>query len=137
MIKLNTICTIKDNIIRIYKFVVIYNVYTKDYGKEISKDYTEFSSKFITRDDADNYVIDYLNKHMIYEYVKTEAIDTSEYEWIDGIEIPEEFKSNAYEYINKLLEEGEEMYKLFIQNSIENYLINNDYRITAIELGLN
>ena len=127
---------IEDGVIRISKYKVIYKQFYDSYVEGADADEPSLSERYFkTEEDAQKFVVNYLSKHKALEYVETVKVDTSEYDWIDGIKIPNGY-SCPQDYIDELLAMGEEEYKMSLAAATENYLLDLDCRLSMIELGI-
>lgn len=127
---------IENGIIKISRYKVIYRQYYDSYVNGVDADEPTSNERYFKNaDDAQGFVERYLSKHKALEYVETKEIDTSKYDWIDGIEIPSGY-SCAQDYIDELLEMGEDGYELLLASATENYLLDLDCRLSMIELGV-
>ena len=125
-----------DNIIRVSRYKVTYYQHFNSYIEGVEPDESTVNDRyFISVEDADGFVNDYLAKHKALEYIGTTKIDTSSYEWVDGVEIPSEYQY-AQDYIDELLAMGEEEYKISLTTTTEDYLLDLDCRLSMIELGV-
>ena len=75
-------------------------------------------------------------KHQLYELVSEEELDTPEYAWMEGIEINPE--TDRVKQIEQIASYGSlEAYQASLQETRDEYLLDLEYRISAMELGLN
>lgn len=127
---------IENRIIHVSKYKVVYKQFYESYVSGVEADETTLNERYFTsREEAEKFVTNYLNKHKALEYIETVAVDTSNYNWIDSIEVPKEYTC-PQDYIDELLAMGEEEYKISLTTTTDNYLLDLDCRLSMIELGV-
>lgn len=127
---------LEDGIIKISRYKVTYYQHFGSYVEGVDADESTLNERYFkTAEDAQGFVDRYLAKHKALEYVETIELDTSLYEWLDGIEIPVNYTC-AQTFIDELIAMGEEEYNLSLTTTTEDYLFNLDYRLSLVELGL-
>ncbi|MDD6988784.1 hypothetical protein [Ruminococcus sp.] len=127
---------IEDGVIKISKYKVVYKQFYDSYVPDTEAGECSVNERYFkTEADAEKFVTGYLSKHKALEYVETAEIDTSSYAWIDGIKVPDGYIC-AQDYIDKLMDMGEEEYNLSLTTTTEDYLLDLDCRLSMIELGV-
>lgn len=121
---------IEDKIIHLnqYRFVVRYY---HDIGK------TEYDDRetYTTESGADAFEKGFVAKHQLLELLSKEKLDTSEYEWMEGIEI--QTQDTAREIAEIASYGSLEAYQASLQETRDEYLLDLEYRVSMMELGLN
>lgn len=75
-----------------------------------------------------------VQKHALLEILEQTELDTSAYEWAEGIKIDESDRENS---IKNILSFGSlEAYKSSLQEARDEYLLDLDCRLSMIELGV-
>lgn len=127
---------LEDRTIKISRYKVTYYQHYDSYVEGVEANESTLNERYFkTAEDAQGFIDRYLNKHKALEYVETIELDTSLYEWLDGIEIPSNYTC-AQTFIDELVAMGEEEYNLSLTTTTEDYLFDLDYRLSLIELGL-
>ena len=125
-----------NGVIKVSRYKVIYKQFYDSYVPDTETNEPTLNERYFkTEEDAEKFVVNYLSKHKALEYAETVKVNTSEYDWIDGIKIPNGY-SCPQDYIDELLAMGEEEYKMSQAAATENYLLDLDCRLSMIELGV-
>lgn len=75
-----------------------------------------------------------VSKHQLYEIMEIQVLDTSEYEWMDGITLK---TGNRAKEISEIASYGSlEAYQASLPESQDEFNLDVDYRISKIELGI-
>lgn len=137
--KLNNI-VINGNVLSVKKYTLVFYVRDFDlfnYNYETCNNKGFFSYSTISlqcnEQEKDNAIWNFHNKHSNYLLKEIIENDIEDILWLDGYIL----KTNSpKEEILSLIEMGEEMYLKSAQNTNESYLVDLDYRLSLIELGL-
>lgn len=120
---------VEDNKIRLNKYKLV----IRDYKTLEKTEYTD-TVYYVNEADMKEWTEQLVPKHQLLELVSKEAIDTSAYEWMDGIELRTD---NHWKEIGIIAAYGSiEAYEASLPEATDEYLLNLECRMSAIELGI-
>lgn len=112
-----------------------YKITLRRYDSLEKTTYTD-TEIYVDDEGLNEYEVNYVPKHKLLEIVEKVELDTSEYAWMDGIEVDSD--GDRAKQIAEIAAYGSiEAYKASLPESTDEYLVDMDARITAMELGLN
>lgn len=107
-----------------------YSLKDGDADKSVFKD----EEQYVNSEGLHELEVNYVPKHKLLEIVLKERIDTSEYEWMEGIELR---SNNPAKEIAEIASYGSiEAYESSLPESTDEFKIDTDYRLSKLELGL-
>lgn len=120
----------QDKKIHLYKYRITVRHYE-------NLDKTEYADRDYYVDEAgvEEWEVNVIPKHQLLELLSKEKLDTSEYEWMEGIEL--QTQDTAREIAEIASYGSLEAYQASLQETRDEYLLDLEYRISAMELGLN
>lgn len=110
-----------------------YKISLRHYTSLEKEDYTD---EEIYLDDAGlyEYEVNFVPKHRLLEIVEKTELDTSEYAWMEGIELKTD---NRAQEIAEIAAYGSlEAYQASLPESQDAFNLDIDYRLSKIELGI-
>lgn len=119
-----------DSRICFYKYKLTVRHYENlDKTKYTNKDY------YVDETGAHEWEVHLIPKHQLLELISKTELDTSEYAWMEGIEL--QTQDTAKE-IAKIAAYGSlEAYQASLQETRDEYLLDLECRVSMMELGLN
>ena len=118
-----------DNRIRLNKRVIV----VRDYKTTEKTEYDE-NTYYVNDDSYKEWTEQLIPKHQLYELISDEPLDTSKYTWMDGIELR---TGNHPKEIAQIAAYGSlEAYTASLDEARDEYLLDLDCRISAVELGI-
>lgn len=85
--------------------------------------------------DCYEWEVNRIPKHQLMELVSKDEIDPGEYAWMEGIEISSEYQGRQ---IEKIASYGsKEAYEASLESNRDAYLLELDYQVSMLSLGLN
>lgn len=97
----------------------------------------EYSDKsyYVDEIGAEEWEVNLIPKHQLLELIAKEELDTSEYAWMEGIELKTEDTARE---IAEIASYGSlEAYQASLQETRDEYLLDLECRVSMMELGLN
>ena len=120
---------IKDGKIALNK----YRLTIRYYDTLQKQNYTD-DVMYVDEDRAYEWEVNRVPKHALWEVVSKTELDTSEYAWMEGIELRTTDTANE---IEKIASYGSlEAYTASLPETAEQYMLDLDYRLSKSELGL-
>ena len=120
----------EHNTIRLNTFKMV----VRDYKTVEKEEYTD-TTYYMNDAQVHEWETQLIPKHQLNELVSKEELDTSAYAWMDGIVLRTD---NHWKEVEEIASYGSmEAYKASLPEATDEYLIDMDARITAMELGLN
>lgn len=90
---------------------------------------------YLDDDGLHEWKVNRIPKHQLLELVSEEELDTSEYAWMEGIELK---TSDRAKEIAEIAAYGSlEAYQAGLQETRDEYLLDLECRVSMMELGLN
>lgn len=121
---------VKDGKIALNKYVIIVRNY-HDLKKEEYSDIPHY----VDAEGANELEVNLIPKHQLMEFVSKTELDNSGYEWMEGLEVSGD---NVISKIAEIASYGSlEAYQASLQETRDEYLLELEYRISMMELGLN
>lgn len=118
-----------DNRIRLNKRVIV----VRDYKTPERTDYDEHTY-YVNDVSNKEWTEQLIPKHQLYELISDEPLDTSKYAWMDGIQLRTD---NHAKEIARIAAYGSlEAYIASLDEARDEYLLDLDCRISAVELGI-
>ena len=118
-----------DNRIRLNKRVIV----VRDYKTTARTDYDE-NTHYVNDDSYKEWTEQLIPKHQLNELISDEPLDTSKYAWMDGIQLTSD---NHPKEIAQIAAYGSlEAYIASLDEARDEYLLDLDCRISAVELGI-
>ena len=121
---------VENNKIRLNTYKITSRLYSSD-------DKTEYSDSvlYFDKERLAGYEERFVAKHRLVEIVEREAIDISEYTWMEGIELK---TGNRTKEIAEIASYGSlEAYMTSLPEVRDEYLLDLDCRMSMLELGIN
>lgn len=101
----------------------------------INKENYVDETQYVNSEGLKEIEVNFVPKHQLYEIVLKEELDTSEYLWMEGIELR---TSNRSEEISEIASYGSlEAYEASLPEVRDEYLLSLDCRVSMMELGIN
>lgn len=98
-----------------------------------SDDYND-SEHYVNDDGLYEIEVNFVPKHKLYSIVSKEELDTSDYAWMEGIELTTD---NVQKELADIAACGSlEAYKASLPQAQDEFNLDIDYRMSKIELGL-
>lgn len=120
---------VEDNKIRLNKYKLV----VRDYKTLEKTNYTD-TTYYVNEAGYAEWTEQLVPKHQLLELVSQEELDTTEHAWMDGIELRTD---NHWKEIEEIVAYGSiEAYEASLPNAVDEYLLDIDCRISAIELGI-
>ena len=118
-----------DDRIRLNKRVIV----VRDYKTTEKANYDE-NTYYVNDEAYKEWTEQLIPKHQLYELVLDEPLDTSEYAWMDGIKLTSD---NHAKEIAQIAAYGSiDAYNASTDEARDEYLLDLDCRISAVELGI-
>ena len=118
-----------DNRIRLNKRVIV----VRDYKTVEKTDYDE-NTYYVNDESYKEWTEQLIPKHQLNELISDEPLDTSKYAWMDGIELRTD---NHAKEIARIAAYGSlDAYNASLDEARDEYLLDLDCRISAVELGI-
>ena len=118
-----------DNRIRLNKRVIV----VRDYKTTEKTDYDE-RTYYVNDDAYKEWTEQLIPKHQLNELISDEPLDTSEVAWMDGVKLRTD---NHPKEIAQIAAYGSlDAYNASLDESRDEYLLDLDCRISAVELGI-
>ena len=118
-----------DNRIRLNKRVIV----VRDYKTTERTDYDE-TTYYLNDTSYKEWTEQLIPKHQLNELISDEPLDTSEYAWMDGIELR---TADHWRETAEIAAYGSiDAYAASLDEARDEYLLDLDCRISAVELGI-
>lgn len=118
----------KNNKVEVAKYKVVTRRYL-DFEKTIESFMVDSMTEEEYIDHRDNYVA----KHKLFDIVELEELDTSNYNWVTEITLPD----NTGDSLEKIaLCNSKEEYEASLEQNKDLYLLDIEERISLLELGI-
>ena len=118
-----------DNRIRLNKRVIV----VRDYKTTEKTDYDE-TTYYVNDEAYREWTEQLIPKHQLNELISDESLDTSKYAWMDGIQLRTD---NHPKEIAQIAAYGSmDAYNASLDEARDEYLLDLDCRISAVELGI-
>ncbi len=125
---INNLFRVKDRKICFNTYKVVIRHYTLDMDKY--KD----SVQYVDDEGLYELEVNYIPKHRLFELVSKELLDTSEYSWMEGIELR---TTDMAKEISEIVSYGSlEAYKASLSENTDLTMLDMDYRLSKLELGI-
>lgn len=118
-----------DNRIRLNKRVIVVRSY-----KTIEKNDYDENTYYVNDDTYKEWTEQLVPKHQLNELISDEPLDTSKYAWMDGIRLRTD--NQQYEIAQIAAYGSMEAYTASLDEVRDEYLLDLDCRISAVELGI-
>ena len=118
-----------DNRIRLNKRVIV----VRDYKTTKKTDYDE-NTYYVNDESYKEWTEQLIPKHRLNELISDEPLDTSKYAWMDGIQLMSD--NHAKEIARIAVYGSMEAYTASLDEARDEYLLDLDCRISAVELGI-
>lgn len=118
-----------ENRIRLNKRVIV----VRDYKTVEKTDYDE-TTYYVNDESYKEWTEQLIPKHQLYELISDEPLDTSAVAWMDGIELRTD--NHAKEIAQIAAYGSMEAYTASLDEARDEYLLDLDCRISAVELGI-
>lgn len=119
----------ENNTIQLNKYKLV----VRDYKTVGKTDYTD-TTYFMNEANMLEWTEQLIPKHQLLELVSKEELDTSEYEWMRGIELKTD---NHVREIEEIASYGSyEAYEASLPESQDAFNMDVDYRLSKMELGI-
>ena len=110
-----------DGVIHLNKYKIVVRYYDS-VEKQTYEDVTMFMKE------------QHIAKHQLLELISEEVIDTSDYEWMEGLPIQSD---NPIKEIEEIYNYGsKEAYEASLPQAQDEFNLDMDYRMSKMELGL-
>ena len=118
-----------DGVIHLNKYKIVVRYYDS-VEKQTYEDVTMFLNDEGLKDMKEQHIA----KHQLLELISEEVIDTSDYEWMEGLPIQSD---NPIKEIGEIYNYGsKEAYEASLPQAQDEFNLDMDYRMSKIELGL-
>ena len=118
-----------DNRIRLNTRVIV----VRDYKTTDKTDYDE-NTYYVNDESYKEWTEQLVPKHQLNELISDEPLDTSKYAWMDGIQLRTD---NHPKEIAQIAAYGSmDAYNASLDETRDEYLLDLDCRISAVELGI-
>lgn len=118
-----------DGVIHLNKYKIVVRYYDS-VEKQTYEDVTMFLNDEGLKDMKEQHIA----KHQLLELISEEVIDTSDYEWMEGLPIQSD---NPIKEIEEIYNYGsKEAYEASLPEAQDEFNIDMDYRMSKMELGL-
>lgn len=119
-----------DNIICLNKYKVTVMVYS-DFDKTSGESHIRY---FKNDEELEGFQTRYIAKHQLIDIINIEELDNSEFTWMEGIQL------NAFpssQELKKIFDFGSvAAYEASLNENIASMILENDYRLSKLELGI-
>lgn len=118
-----------DGVLHLNKYKIVVRYYDS-VEKQTYEDVTMFLNDEGLKDMKEQHIA----KHQLLELISEEVIDTSDYEWMEGLPIQSD---NPIKEIEEIYNYGsKEAYEASLPQAQDEFNIDMDYRMSKMELGL-
>ena len=118
-----------DGVIHLNKYKIVVRYYDS-VEKQTYEDVTMFLNDEGLKDMKEQHIA----KHQLLELISEEVIDTSDYEWMEGLPIQSD---NPIKEIEEIYNYGsKEAYEASLPQAQDEFNLDMDYRMSKMELGL-
>ena len=118
-----------DGVIHLNKYKIVVRYYDS-VEKQTYEDVTMFLNDEGLKDIKEQHIA----KHQLLELISEEVIDTSGYEWIEGLPLQSD---NPIKEIEEIYNYGsKEAYEASLPQAQDEFNLDMDYRMSKMELGL-
>lgn len=119
----------ENNTIQLNKYKMV----VRDYKTVEKTDYTD-TTYFMNEANVQEWETQLIPKHQLLELVSKEELDTSAYAWMAGIKLQTDNHAKEIEEI--ALYGSYEAYEASLPESQDSVNLENDYRLSKLELGI-
>ena len=118
-----------DGVIHLNKYKIVVRYYDS-VEKQTYEDVTMFLNDEGLKDMKEQHIA----KHQLLELISEEVIDTSDYEWMEGLPIQSD---NPIKEIEEIYNYGsKEAYEASLPQAQDEFNLDMDYRMSKMELGV-
>jgi hypothetical protein len=118
-----------DGVIHLNKYKIVVRYYDS-VEKQTYEDVTMFLNDEGLKDMKEQHIA----KHQLLELISEEVIDTSDYEWMEGLPLQSD---NPIKEIEEIYNYGsKEAYEASLPQAQDEFNLDMDYRMSKMELGL-
>ena len=118
-----------DGVIHLNKYKIVVRYYDS-VEKQTYEDVTMFLNDEGLKDMKEQHIA----KHQLLELISEEVIDTSDYEWMEGLPLQSD---NSIKEIEEIYNYGsKEAYEASLPQAQDEFNLDMDYRMSKMELGL-
>ena len=118
-----------DGVLHLNKYKIVVRYYDS-VEKQTHEDVTMFLNDEGLKDMKEQHIA----KHQLLELISEEVIDTSDYEWMEGLPLQSD---NPIKEIEEIYNYGsKEAYEASLPQAQDEFNIDMDYRMSKMELGL-
>lgn len=126
---LNNFWIDSDNRIRLNTRVIV----VRDYKTTERTDYDD-TTYYVNDEAYKEWTGQLIPKHQLYELISDESLDTGKYTWMDGIQLRTD--NHAKEIAQIAAYGSMDAYNASSDEARDEYLLDLDCRISAVELGI-
>lgn len=124
----------EDNKLRFNTHKVTIRHYSLNDG-EVDKTNYKDDVQYVNAEGLHELEVNYVPKHKLLEIVEKQALDTSEYAWMEGIEIAHD--ADRAKQIERIASYGSiEAYEASLPETDDAFKLDTDYRLSKLELGI-
>lgn len=124
----------EDNKLRFNTHKVAIRHYSLNDG-EVDKTNYKDDVQYVNAEGLHELEVNYVPKHKLLEIVEKQALDTSEYAWMEGIEIAPD--ADRAKQIERIASCGSmEVYQASLPEYIDEYVLDLETRLSMIEMGV-
>ena len=118
-----------DGVLHLNKYKIVVRYYDS-VEKQTYEDVTMFLNDEGLKDMKEQHIA----KHQLLELISEEVIDTSDYEWMEGLPLQSD---NPIKEIEEIYNYGsKEAYEASLPQAQDEFTLDMDYRMSKMELGL-
>ena len=118
-----------DGVLHLNKYKIVVRYY-ESVEKQTYEDVTMFLNDEGLKDMKEQHIA----KHQLLELISEEVIDTSDYEWMEGLPLQSD---NPIKEIEEIYNYGsKEAYEASLPQAQDEFNLDMDYRMSKMELGL-
>ena len=118
-----------DGVLHLNKYKIVVRYYDS-VEKQTYEDVTMFLNDEGLKDMKEQHIA----KHQLLELISAEVIDTSDYEWMEGLPLQSD---NPIKEIEEIYNYGsKEAYEASLPQAQDEFNLDMDYRMSKMELGL-
>lgn len=118
-----------DGVLHLNKYKIVVRYYDS-VEKQTYEDVTMFLNDEGLKDMKEQHIA----KHQLLELISEEVIDTSDYEWMEGLPLQSD---NPIKEIDEIYNYGsKEAYEASLPQAQDEFNLDMDYRMSKMELGL-
>lgn len=118
-----------DGVLHLNKYKIVVRYYDS-VEKQTYEDVTMFLNDEGLKDMKEQHIA----KHQLLELISEEVIDTSDYEWMEGLPLQSD---NPIKEIEEIYNYGsKEAYEASLPQAQDEFNLDMDYRMSRMELGL-